>query len=222
VSQGNPFFLLAQLLLSLVLSGLLIVWPLSRQRGLPGQGTARLLVFFSALGVGFISIEIAMLQKLTLLLGQPVYSLTVTLFSLLVFTGFGSLQLAPRFKRSIWMVPVGILLYVALFNGFSASVIALLIGSSLPLRIAASVVLLAPLGLLLGVPFAYGLRIAHEFDPRLTPWAWAINGCLSVVGSILTVVVSMNFGFAVVLWMAAVAYLLGFAALRSLRLNVEL
>jgi spermidine synthase len=216
VSQGNPFFLLAQLLLSVVLSALLIIWPLSRQQGLPGLGAARLLVFFSALGIGFISIEITMLQKLTLLLGQPVYSLTVTLFSLLIFAGLGSSQLAPRLSkggRAIWIVPVGILAYVALFNACSASLIASWIGAALPLRIAVSLLLLAPLGLLLGVPFAYGLRVAHECDPRLTPWAWAINGCLSVVGSILTVVVSMNFGFAVVLWLAALVYLVGFVAL---------
>jgi hypothetical protein len=73
--------------------------------------------------------------------------------------------------------------------------------------------LLAPLGLLLGVPFAHGLRTASEYDAWLGPWAWAINGCASVIGSIATVVLSMNFGFTFVLWTAAAVYVLGFAAL---------
>jgi hypothetical protein len=217
VSQGNPFFLLSQLLLSIVLSAVLIVWPLTRRAARPGRGALRLLAYFSALGVGFISVEIALLQKLTLLLGQPVYSLTVTLFSLLVFTGLGSLWLAPRFapgSRRIWLVPAGIVLYIALFNLGSAAVIDAAISSALPVRIAVSVLVLAPLGVLLGVPFAYGLRVADAYDPQLIPWAWAINGCLSVVGSVLTVVISMNFGFAVVLWSASVVYALGFLCLR--------
>jgi hypothetical protein len=66
---------------------------------------------------------------------------------------------------------------------------------------------------LLGIPFAHGLRVTNTLAPSLTPWAWAINGCLSVIGSILSVIVSMNFGFAAVLWCAAGVYALGFAAL---------
>jgi hypothetical protein len=101
------------------------------------------------------------------------------------------------------------------FNTFSTSLVTAFIGAVLPVRIAVSVLSLAPLGVLLGVPFAYGLRVAHATDPRLPAWAWAINGCLSVVGSILTVVVSMNWGFSALLWLAAAIYLLGFAALRK-------
>jgi hypothetical protein len=216
ISQGNPFFLLSQLLLSVVLSAALIIWPLTRQAQKPGRGALRLLAYFSALGIGFISVEVALLQKLTLLLGQPVYSLTVTLFSLLIFTGLGSLYVAPRFApgtRSIWLIPAGIAIYLALFNLGSGAVVSAAIGAALPWRIAVTVLMLAPLGLLLGVPFAYGLRVANEYDPQLIPWAWAINGCLSVVGSILTVVISMNFGFSVVLWSASVVYVLGFACL---------
>ena len=80
-------------------------------------------------------------------------------------------------------------------------------------RIALTVLLLAPMGFLLGVPFAHGLSVVNAHHPSLTPWAWAINGCSSVVGSILTVIISMNFGFRVVLCTAAVVYLVAFAAL---------
>jgi ABC-type Mn2+/Zn2+ transport system permease subunit len=79
-----------------------------------------------------------------------------------------------------------------------------------------TVVGLAPLGILLGVPFSYGLRVLERSFPHLTPWAWAINGCSSVIGSVATVVVSMNFGFAAVLWTATVVYAVAFYAVTKL------
>lgn len=81
-----------------------------------------------------------------------------------------------------------------------------LVDQSVPRRISVTVMLLAPLGILLGVPFAYGLRVAERIDRRIAAGGWAVNGCLSVVGSIVAVVVSMNFGFSVVLWFAAIVY----------------
>jgi hypothetical protein len=221
VSQGNPFFLYAQLLLAAVLSALLIALPIARARGTDPsaerpRGAFGFLAYFSALGAGFILIEIATIQKLTLLLGQPIYSLIVTLFALLVFTGLGSLLFAGRFassSRAVLLVPAAIALYLLAFNLGSPALVARLIGADLPVRIAGALLALAPLGLLLGIPFAYGLRVVAERAPSLAPWAWAINGCMSVVGSISSVIVSMNFGFSAVLGCAAVIYLLGFAAL---------
>jgi spermidine synthase len=216
VSQGNPFFILSQLVLSIVLSTLLILLPVSRRSDLPKRGTGRFFVYFAGLGLGFVFIEISVIQKLTLFLGQPVYSLTVTLFSLLVFTGLGCLTLGARFKpndRRIWAVPIGLALYLALFLGLSSLLVSHLIGLPVGVRIVLSAALLAPLGFLLGVPFAHGLAVVNAYHPSLTPWAWAINGCASVVGSILTVIVSMNFGFRAVIATAAVVYLVAFAAL---------
>ncbi len=217
VSQGNPFFILSQLLASIFLAGALVVLPLARRRVIPRRGARRYLTYFAGLGLGFIFIEIALMQKLTLFLGQPVYSLTVTLFSLLVFTGLGSLLLAGRIgtnERRIWLVPVALAVVLAIIVVSSPWVTSSFIGLPLTARIAITLALLAPVGLLLGVPFAYGLRVLQERNPALTPWAWAVNGCFSVVGSILTVVLSMNFGFSAVLALAAGIYLVAFAALR--------
>jgi spermidine synthase len=218
VSQGNPLFLLTQLAMSFALSTVFIVWPLVRRRRaarmLSGGTTARFLVYFAALGAGFMLIEIAIMQKLTLFLGEPIFSLTVTLFSLLVFTGLGSLLFAERVRGArVWLVPLGLVVYVVVFLTLGSPLLYAAIGLPVTARVAIAVMLLAPLGLLLGVPFAYGLRVASERDPWLGPWAWAINGCASVVGSIITVVLSMNFGFTFVLWAAVVVYVLGFIAL---------
>ncbi len=221
LSQGNPFFILTQFIISLVLSAVLIVLPLVRRGGLPRRGSLSYLTYFAGLGLGFIFVEIAAMQKLTLFLGQPVYSLTVTLFSLLVFTGLGSLFFAGRLPtdgRGLWKIPVALIAYVASFATLTPFIVDSFIALALPARVLITVVLLAPAGLLLGVPFAFGLRVLADKNPRLLPWAWAVNGCFSVVGSILTVVISMNAGFNAVLFVAAIVYAGAFAALsRELR-----
>ena len=216
VSQGNPFFILSQFVISIVLSALLIYFPVAHRTNIPKHGKGRFLVYFSGLGLGFVLIEVAVIQKLTLFLGQPVYSLTVTLFSLLVFTGLGSLVLGGRVAtddKRIWAVPIGLAAYIGFFLLISSLLVSHLIGLPLGARIAVTALLLAPMGFLLGVPFAYGLRVVSEQHPALTPWAWAINGCAGVVGSILTVIVSMNFGFRAVLLTAALVYVVAFVAL---------
>jgi hypothetical protein len=220
VSQGNPLFILMQLAMSLVLSTLLILLPAYRLRGLPGAGAGagHYLLYFAGLGMGFILFEIAALQKLTLFLGHPTYSITVTLFSVLLFAGIGSLAFAHRLAVNdarCWIVPVAIAAGIGLLAVASPWLVGSLIGLALPLRVAISVLLLAPTGLLLGIPFAYGIRILDARSPGLIPWAWAINGCFSVIGSILTVVISMNFGFNVVLALSGAIYLGAFWALRA-------
>lgn len=217
VAQGNPFLLLSHLSLSVVFGLVLILLPLTRLGRLPRVGEARYLAYFSGLGLGFIAIEVSLLQKLTVFLGHPIYSITVTLFSLLTFTGLGSLLLAGRIAtddRRIWAIPLGVMAFLIGCASFSANFVSAFIELPLPARIALTIALLAPVGLLLGVPFAYGLRVLNERNPALIPWAWAVNGCLSVVGSIVTAILSMNFGFNAVLLLAGGIYLVAFLALR--------
>ena len=82
-------------------------------------------------------------------------------------------------------------------------------------RVTAVRLCFAPSALLLGVPFAYGIRVLDRINPSLIPWAWAVNGCLSVVGSILTVIISMNLGFKVVLVLAGLIYVVACSAIPS-------
>lgn len=218
LSQGDPSFILAQLLVSTLLAAGLIVLPLlgSRHRRFDTRFAPRFLVYFLGLGVGFIAIEVALMQKLTLLLGHPLYSITVTLFTILLFAGLGSLASANWFEtspRRVWMVPAGIALSLGLFVVLSPRLVDAVIGLPLPMRVAATVAAVAPTAFLLGVPLAYGIRLLNRMNPALVPWAWAVNGCLSVVGAVLTVVASMNLGFNAVLLGAATLYVLSFAAL---------
>jgi len=84
-------------------------------------------------------------------------------------------------------------------------------------RILFTVLILAPIGLLLGVPFAYGIQLLNRFNPSIIPWAWAVNGCFTVIGSILAVILSMNFGFNAVLITAILVYWLSFFSIHNLK-----
>lgn len=223
VSQGNPFFIILQLGISFVLSLVLMILPLLlfRRREMNWTGSGPALAYFAALGFGFIGIEITAIQKLTLFLGLPIYSLTVSLASMLIFTGLGSLLSENYFswlahRRRIWLVPGAIVVMLSIFILFTQKFVMLFFGQPIAVRIALAATALAPLSLTLGVPFAFGVRRLSVINPRLIPWAWAINGCCTVMGSITTVIFSMNFGFCAVLATSGLIYLAGFAAFARL------
>jgi spermidine synthase len=214
VSQGNPYFLWVQLAISTFFALLLIVVPLVFKRGAAKSAHAgRFLVYFTGIGVGFIFLEIALMQKLTLLLGQPLYSIVVTLFSILIFTGIGSFISGPLLKGGVMMsrmIPVGIGIVTVAIVIFSDQIVASVIAEDLTTRALVAGAMTAPLALLLGMPFAHGVGLLRKLSPGFVPWAWAVNGSASVVGSVFTVIVSMNFGFSVVLIAAIVIYAIAF------------
>ncbi|MFK7741089.1 MAG: hypothetical protein AB8H80_12285 [Planctomycetota bacterium] len=214
VSQGNPKFLWYQLGFSAVVALLLIVVPLAfKRRGTKTLHPFRFLVYFSGIGVGFIFLEIALIQKLTLLLGQPLYSIVVTLFSILIFTGIGSFVCGPLIRRA-WaarLIPLGIAAVTIAIIVYGDDIVARFIGSDFKVRALVAAGMLAPLSLLLGMPFAHGVGLLRKLSPGFVPWAWAVNGSATVVGSVLTVIVSMNFGFSAVLIAAIAIYVLAFA-----------
>jgi len=222
VVQGNPLFLRNQLLLSSVAALLFILLPLLFRRGASAvsrRGALRFGIYFCGLGAGFIGIEVALIQKFTLLLGLPLYSIVVTLCAILVFTGIGSLLsrslVGDEPERARW-VPVAIFGAVGALALLSPVVVDLCIGLPMWARATVVVLVTAPIGLLLGIPFAHGIRVVESVNPSFVPWAWAVNGCTTVIGSLLTVILSMNFGFRAVMFVAGFVYLVAFAAIDSL------
>jgi hypothetical protein len=230
--KATLVILLAQ---ALLLAGGLILWPLWRfqRRGLALRGARRFIVYFAALGVGFIFIEIGLMQRFILFLGHPVYSTSVVLFSVLTFSGVGSLlsgrllarrgekagrepdaERDPRSvqRRVIPLLGALTLAYVFLLPGLFHA----LLGLELSYRVAVSVLLLAPLGLMMGMPFPLGIRLVDRVNPALVPWAWGVNGFSSVVGSILAVMIAQSYGFALVIGLAVVVYVCGLVAVLSL------
>jgi hypothetical protein len=206
-------------------TALLFLIPLlaGRRRGvaLPSGRGALWALYFAGLGLGFILIEIVLLQRFSLFLGYPVYSLSVVLFTMLLASGVGSLaagrvpdarlgRLLPLALGALAVVLVGyaILLPPALAHGR---------GLAIGARIAVAVVTIAPLGLLMGVPFASGVRRASAESAHLVPWAWAVNGGASVFGSTLAVLLSMTWGFTASFLTGALAYAVSLAVVAALR-----
>ena len=212
---GNGLSALLTLMgISAVLVGLFIVGPLAiAGRGALRPGWPRWLAYFGSLGAGFMLIEVALLQQFVLLLGHPVYSLTVTLFSLLLGTGIGS-----YLSRTIDPADVHHKLRQALLGVVVIAIAAIwllppLIIAAIPaprwVRIVAAAAVLVPAGAMMGVALPAGMRLLHARQPSLVPWAWGMNGALSVMGSTLAIFIAMNWGFSVTLLAGAAAYVFG-------------
>ena len=156
------------------------------------------------------------LQRFVLLLGHPVYSLTVTLFSLLLGTGLGAAW-SRRFTDAalprVGLIAIMVVVAVALsFTAVSSPVVAWAMPLSRAARIAVAISLLLPIGIALGIPMPAGLRLLARRAPEMVAWAWGMNGALSVVGATLAIFIAMNWGFQLTLWSAAIGYAAGGAA----------
>ena len=203
--------------ISATLVALFVVGPLALAGGSRPAGWQWWLMYFGALGAGFMLIEVAVLQRFVLLLGHPVYSLTVTLFSLLLGTGIGaalSRRLAgPGLARS---TAFSLAVIAALAIGAIVIVtplVAWAIPLSRPTRILIAVAALVPMGMALGVPMPAGIRLLSARAPQMVTWAWGMNGAFSVIGATLALFIAMNWGFRVTLVVASLTYLLGLSAL---------
>src|SRR5262249_53722437 len=150
--------------------------------------------YFGALGAGFMLIEVSILQHFVLLLGHPVYSLTVTLFSLLLGTGLGALWSRRLSEARLARSGSIALLLIAGLGFVVVAVVTPLINWAIPLerpvRILLAGALLVPIGMLLGIPMPTGLRLLRARAPQLVTWAWGINGALSVLGATLAIFVA--------------------------------
>ena len=178
-------------------------------------------LYFAGLGLGFMFFEVCLIQKLTLFLGYPTYSLTVTLFSLLVFSGIGSL-LSSRYSEgrrrnaALSMLLAAVVVLMLAYRFGLTSVVGAFGGWPLALRASIAVLLLAPLGVCLGAFMPIGIRsvaATTEYEREYVAWAWAVNGFFSVVASVLATILAMSLGFGTVLLLAVVAYAIGVAAL---------
>jgi hypothetical protein len=219
-ATGGLSALLLLMLVSCALVVAFVVVPLAAttRRDLPA-GWPRWLAYFACLGAGFMLVEVALLQRFVLLLGHPVYSLTVTLFSLLLGTGLGATlgrgrapdQLATFARRAI----AGIAAMVIFAAAGLPWVIDLAIGYPLWLRLVLAAALMLPAGVLMGVPLPSAVRLlAERRADALVPWAWAINGVFSVVGSTLAVFAAMNWGFSSTLLLGGGVYVVAALLIR--------
>jgi len=210
--------------ISLVAVVVFLVGPMAlrggrRQRVLP-------LLYFVAVGLGYILVEIAFIQRFVLFLGHPTYALTVVIFLLLLSSGAGSLlsrRWLPNTARG-WIPLVILVLAIALYTWGLTSLLTSLIGLPFFVKLVVSAVVLVPLGFAMGMPFPTGLRAiantaaielpASELaepansDDNAVEWAWAMNAASSVLGSVLAMVIAIHFGLNITVACGAAAYLL--------------
>lgn len=169
-----------------------------------------MLVYFFCLGLAFLFIEIGFIQKFILILHHPLYAITVVLSTFLLTAGAGSYfstQLSCRTEKSAFLLPMAAiaLLSIAYSLGFE-SIAGFLLKTGNLSRYLLSIVLIAPLGFFMGMPFPMALTKISQTTPALIPWAWGINGCASVISAILATLIAMQFGFTVLIFMAVALY----------------
>ncbi len=198
--------MLALLALMLVLAAPMIVlpaWSAKRRRHRNTLPANRAMLYFACLGAGYLLVEIPLLQRLALPLERPVFALAVTLFTLLLSSGLGS-YVSPRFtlRRSL-LALVGVLIAT---NIVLPAIVPISLAWPLGTRMILFTALLIPCGLLMGVPFASGLRILHVSAPGSMPWAWAVNGAVSGLSGVAAALISLDAGFSVTFYIGALVY----------------
>ena len=204
--------LIATLLQAALLGAALILLPLAAAgmgagTRLPRPGRGRIAAYFLAVGLAFLLLEIAFIQRFTLFLGSPLYAVAVVLAGFLLFAGIGSAaapRLARGVRRPIAAAAAAIATVAILWLLLLPPLLARLIALPDAAKIALALLLIAPLAVPMGMPFPLALA---RLDPAAVPWAWAINGCASVAGAVLASLLAREAGFTAVVLLAAALYL---------------
>ncbi len=207
------FVILALLLFSIILATGLILLPLSlahsrmavkkSSQGNPKYLTGYL-IYFGLIGFAYLFVEIPLIQKFILFLGYPAYALTAVLFTLLFFSGIGS-YLGK--KVSLWLSMPLLAFIIFVMPDWIPTLFQLTLGATFIQRLLLTVLVQAPIGFLMGIPFQAGIREieAGGFSAYI-PWAWAVNGSTSVVSAVLAALLALTFGFTWVLRLGALCY----------------
>jgi hypothetical protein len=167
----------------------------------------RTLSYFAAIGAGYMLIQIGLLQRFSIYLGHPTYTLAIVLFSMLLFTGAGSfLSARVESRRAMQAVPVFVAAALTIVALVLPAVIGRTIGHGLATRSTIVLVCSAPLSVCLGMCFPFGVRLIRE-TPSVVAWAWGVNGAFGVLASIVAVMLSIWISIDANFWIAAALYL---------------
>jgi predicted membrane-bound spermidine synthase len=176
------------------------------------RGAAPGLLYFAAIGLAFLMVEMALIQRYGLLLGQPLWALSGVLGTILVFSGLGSLStqaLSDERVPRVLLGIVGVLLALILLYAFLVPpVLRAAMQWSLPARVLLMLASLAPMGFFMGMPLPLGMRLMKLRAPRALAWAWGVNGSLSVMGTVVATFVSVFFGITATMTAGGLLYLL--------------
>jgi hypothetical protein len=191
-----------------------ILRPLRGRHDLRLYGRRSAGVTFAALGIGYLLVEVALLQRLTFYLGHPTYALTVVLSLLLVSSGVGA-ALSRRVGSARWLgavrwaLPVGVLIAAAV----SLWLLPVSVGLGFGTRLMVAAALVAPLGFLMGMPFPIGLEALRARRPALVPWAFGVNAFCTVVAAAIAPLVALSSGYSWLMVVASIAYAVALVSL---------
>ncbi len=225
VSGGNlraTVTLLVLLGLTTILVAAIVVWPLvlsGRPEGLSSNSFLLALTYFGLIGAGFMLVQIPFLQRFSVYLGHPTWTLAVILFGMILFTGVGS-ALSDRIPTTARWLPAAPLAVAAVLVADTFLIQPVVDATStwsLAGRTAVVLAMLAPLSILLGLAFPIGMRLVGAVSDLATAWLWGVNGACGVLASVSAVAVSMWFGIHRNLWLAAAVYVVVAFALRALQ-----
>ena len=201
---------------------ILLLPPLVLGTRLPGhRGVAGFLLYFLFIGAGYILIEVGLVQRFVLFLGHPTYALNVVIFSLLASSGLGSAASLRIVGKSEGRL-IKALGTVALLALTVPGLLSVLVWLPLPVRMAMAVILIAPLGFVMGMPFPTALRRLEEWHAPAVRWAWSLNAAASVFGSVAALVSSIYLGLAQTLILGGLFYLAALAVMARVRMNAVL
>jgi len=196
------FVLLILLALALIAAGALVLMPVAAVKARGGPMTATL-IYFALLGIGYLCLEIPLMQQFILFLGSPAYAMTTVLFTILLFSGVGS-AVCRHVPLRVALVALPIL--VGVYTVLLPRLFDVVLAAPLWARVIVTAATLAPPGFLMGIPLPGGIALLERGVPGLITWAWAVNGAASVVASILAALLSLSLGFSAVLALGAACY----------------
>ena len=229
VTDDSPYFLSFEkpfpkileslLYVSLGIAGAFLIGPYlwlrrSKDTTIRNSGvlsTRSTALYFAALGTGFILIELALLQKLILFIGNPTMTFAILLFTILLSSGLGSLvstRLVKIDTKNLTLIVLGISVIGLAYVWLLPSIIYSVISEPFTTKAALSIAVLFPIGFLMGMPMPTGMRLVKSHIPTYVPWMWAINGGFSVLGAVLTVIISIVYGGSYALVLGISAYII--------------
>lgn len=210
------------LIITFIVSLAFIVTPLAiKSTPSPITNVIPLMLYFTSIGLGFMLIEISQMQRLIILLGHPVYGLSVLLFSLLVASGIGSYT--TQFVKDLHIYKStsirisALILSLSIFGVLTPHAIRLFEAQSTAIHILLSISILLPIGFFMGMALPMGMRLANIYMPKFKPLLWGINGAVSVFASVLATTLALNWGITAVFWIGVGCYIITLVSLIALR-----
>lgn len=213
--EGGYLVLVATLVQAVIASIILVLLPLffTVKETLTQNSVSkpRTVMYFSAVGLAFLFIEIAFIQKFILFLHHPLYAIALVLTAFLIFAGLGSgfsrrILNSNNSRLAITFPVTGIIIFGVLYMLFLPEIFIFFMSSAITLKIPLTIALIAPLAFFMGMPFPLALAKLSEIAPAMIPWAWGVNGCASVVSAVLATLLAVSFGFNAVIVLALLLY----------------